>query len=248
MEVLSQIIAPILVILVTILTIYQTIILRTQVTKQKDIIKGMESYQSIIKLDEVQKYVSMREETITLQTEKEKKDSEEKFKKLFEAKDNDLTTTQLRLLEAHSEFNEKMKHLKNTEQRLKETEDTLRTAYEDIINQNAQIKFYLDTNSELLNLAIRLTATYIHKDKWNELADEYTKEVNGLFKETLNVNGVEILEKLREREVMKRQITASLIGRNTMAKKLFKGIGNYNPPISPPDLPPFDEHDFTPPK
>jgi hypothetical protein len=63
----------------TLFIIFQNRILRTQVAKQNEIINNMKAYADIIKLDEIKKYVEMREQTIKDLTEKEKRELEQEF-------------------------------------------------------------------------------------------------------------------------------------------------------------------------
>ena len=164
---------------------------------QSGIIEDMKSWKEFMDIQTMKEWMALKEEKITLQTDKEKKEMENRFKQSFEAQ------------------------ITSTQQKLAETENQLKSKIEDISTQEAQIKFYLDTNTELLSLAVKLTATFIPRDSWSDLADQNTKEVNGLFKETLNVKGLELLKKLRERE--------DTIGKSAFARKLTKGLGSYFP-------------------
>src|SRR6185436_11157618 len=62
----------IVVIAVPLILLYQNRILKSQVTKQADIINSMKAYADILNLDNIKQYVDMREQTFKDTTEKEK--------------------------------------------------------------------------------------------------------------------------------------------------------------------------------
>lgn len=186
----------------------QNTTLKSQVQAQKDLITGMQQYQNIIKLDEVEKYVAMRERTISQQTTEEKAKLEQELKRTINSQEI-----------LNNTVNEKTKELDVTKENLDKLSRELATSKIAISRGEQLQNDYVERIVELMNASILLIATYIPKEKWQEFVDQEVKKSNTLFTKHLLEDGEKIYEEEQKR---KSELAKNLLHSTGFVTKIIK--------------------------
>lgn len=172
----------------------QNTTLKAQVAAQGQLIAGMQQYQNIIKLDEVEKYVGMRERTISQQSKEEKEKIENELKQTIDSQFAVLN-------DSFHQVQQKTKELDLTKENLDKLNDQLSVTIEQLENSEKSVDGYVERIVEFMDACILLIATYIPKDKWQEFVDKEIILSKDVFAKNLFIDGEKIYEEAQKAKI-----------------------------------------------
>lgn len=181
---------------------YQTYVQNSRLKSQAGFIDDMKAWKEIMDVQTIKDWVVLKEEKKDLETEKEKKELEQSLRKLVEEKDQQIISSKI-------EFESKLTALATTEQRLAEALQQIEVNESTIKSKKEDANFYIDASIELINALVRVVATNVPKEDWDEFIKKRIKITSDLVIERLNIQGDQILNEIQEERIKHANLLAT---------------------------------------